>query len=239
MKMVIKIISTLSLFAVCCSPVIGGELEDQTAALRNSFGALSAPSSEITAGMDIPVPVRAVSAASDRASQASICCANSADCTGARDRGFEALGVRPADLRSWEPSFAAFKILTANRWYTTFPDGNALTDGSVGSMWVTRKSFVGAYQFKIEKMSVLVTWNPDPILGFSKPGSSTMSIGKICFAQDRIEVFVSGHKLAIEADPRRALIQPSPNTGTDKPVSRNGYLMSTEYGQYLISSDGK
>ncbi len=169
----------------------------------------------------------------------SLCCTSGAACIKVRDSGFAVLGVQAADFRAWNSSLTAFRALTAGRWYTSFPDGTALTDGSVGSIWVTRKSFVGAYRFKIEAMSVLVTWNPDPLLGFAKPGSTTMTMSKVCFAQDRIEVFASGHKLEISATPRPVLIQPSPNTGTDKPVLRDGYLMSTEYGQYLVSSDGK
>ena len=168
-----------------------------------------------------------------------LCCSDGASCMRARTEGFAALGIQQGDLRSWESSLAAFKKLTASRWYTSFPDGTALTDGSVGSFFVTRKSFVGMYKFKIESMAVEVTWNPDPLLGFAKPGAMTMSMSKVCVAQDRIDVFASGHRMSISAAPQPTMVQPSPNTGTNVPVRRDGYLMSTEYGQYLVSSDGK
>ena len=168
-----------------------------------------------------------------------LCCSDGASCMRARTEGFAALGVQQGDLRSWESSLAAFKKLTASRWYTSFPDGTALTDGSVGSFFVTRKSFVGMYKFKIESMAVEVTWNPDPLLGFAKPGAMTMSMSKVCVAQDRIDVFASGHRMSISAAPQPTMVQPSPNTGTNVPVRRDGYLMTTEYGQYLVSSDGK
>ena len=168
-----------------------------------------------------------------------LCCSDGAACMRARNEGFAALGVQQGDLRAWDVSLAAFKKLTASRWYTSFPDGAALTDGSVGSFFVTRKSFVGMYKFRIESMAVVVTWNPDPLLGFAKPGEMTMSMSKVCVAPDRIDVFASGHRMSIAAAPQPTVIQPSPNTGTNTPVRRDGYLMTTEYGKYLVSSDGK
>ena len=248
MKMAINIISTVSLFAAFCSPVLGGELESRSATLQDSFGALSVPAADAPWEMDIPAPVRAESDPAwlkfnglyERGkTNGSKCCTSSAACTRIKTDGFAALGVQPADLSAWDASLAAFKTITSSRWYATFPDGNALTDGDVGSIWVTRKSFVGIYQFKIEKMSVVVDWNPDPILGFDKPGTVTMGISKVCFAPDRIQIFTRGNKMEMDANPRSTLIQPSPNTGTDKPVLRNSYLMTTDYGQYLFSSDGK
>lgn len=168
-----------------------------------------------------------------------VCCANSAACSKVKNEGLAALEVKKDNLPYYDSSLAAFKAITASRWYMSFPDGKALTDGSIGSFFITRKSLVGSYRFDIKAMSVVVAWNPDPLLGFSVSGESKFALSRICFTPGRIEIVSMGQILAVVAEPRSVTVQPSPNTGTDQPVRREGYLLFSAYGQYLVSSDGK
>ncbi|MCX5785553.1 MAG: hypothetical protein NTX59_07680 [Elusimicrobia bacterium] len=169
----------------------------------------------------------------------SMCCTSSEECGRTKSEGFSVLGVRSADLPNLQSALLAFRTITQSRWYLTFPDGRALTDGSVGSLFITRKSLIGAYKFDVKTMSVDVTWNADPSVNLPKAGVFKQKISQICFAPDRVMVASGLVKLEIGAQPRSTLIQPSPNSGTDTPVVRQGYMLFTDYGQYLASSDGK
>ena len=168
-----------------------------------------------------------------------MCCTSSEECGRTKKEGFSVLGARSADLPGLQSSLLAFRTITQSRWYLTFPDGRPLTDGSVGSMFVTRKSLIGAYKYDLNTMSVTVTWNADPSVNLPKAGVFQQKINQICFTPNRVVVSSGFVKLEIEAQPRSTVIQPSPNSGTDTPVARQGYLILTDYGQYLATSDGK
>ena len=134
--------------------------------------------------------------------------------------------------------FQAFRTITQNQWYLTFPDGRALTDGSIG-LFISRKSLIGAYRYDLNTMSVIVTWNSDPSVNLPNAGVFKQKINEICFSTDRVIIVTSLIKVEIGAKPLSVLIQPSPNSGTNTPVVRQGYTTFTQYGQYLASSDGK
>jgi hypothetical protein len=144
-----------------------------------------------------------------------------------------------ADSPDLEAALLAFRTITQNRWYVTFPDGRPLTDGSVGSLFITRKAFIGAYMYDLPTMSVNVTWNADPSANLPKGGAVSQKISKLCFAPDRITVAARLGTIAVGTKPISVTVMPSPNSGTSVPVTRTGYMLFTDYGQYLFSSDGK
>ncbi len=164
------------------------------------------------------------------------CCKSGEECARVKTEGLRAIGADSPDLGA---ALAAFRTMTKSRWYVTFPDGKPLTDGSVGSMFITRKSFIGSYLFDLKSMSVNISWNPDPSVNLPKGGVLTQKISKVCFSRDRVTVVAGLGTIGIGPEPLSVQIQPSPNSGTDVPVVRKGYLLLSEYGQYLFSSDGK
>ena len=168
----------------------------------------------------------------------SMCCSSSEECGRAKNEGFSVLGTKPADLPRFQPTLQAFRTITKNQWYLTFPDGRALTDDSIG-LFISRKSLIGAYNYDINTMSVTVTWNADPSVNLHEGGVFKQKINEICFSPDRVIVVTGLITVAIGAQPLSTLIQPSPNSGTSTPVVRPSYMLFTKYGQYLASSDGK
>ena len=168
----------------------------------------------------------------------SMCSSSGEECGRAKNEGFSVLGTKPADLPRFQSVFQAFRNITQNQWYLTFPEGRALTDGSIG-LFISRKSLIGTYRYDLNTMSVTVTWKADPSVNLPNAGVFEQKINKICFSPDRVIIITSLIKVEIGVKPLSALIQPSPNSGTNTPVVRQGYMTFTQYGQYLASSDGK
>lgn len=184
-------------------------------------------------------PVQAGASPAFAAQSSPVCCKDRAQCGRIKEEGLAALGPAAGDPAAYGPAVAAFQRLCQGRWYLTFEDGSALTDGSVGSMWITRKDLAGSYEFNVEAMSVANQWNADPAINIGKPGRTVKRLDKACFAPRMLTATAEGARFEISAASVTVLVQPSKNSGTDVPARREGYVVVTDYGRYLFSSDGR